>query len=356
MKIINEYLYKEIIKLFFIVLALVVVIYLAVDFFEKIDNFIENRIGLFEVLTFFILKTPFIIVNVCPIASLLSVIITFSLMNKNNEITALRAGGAGTFYLAAPILLIGIFFSIFLFLFSETVMPYSIKIANDIWYGKIKGRAIETTKDKDIWIKGDSNLINIKYYDPDEQKAFGISVIFFDKKFNMTKRINAEQGIFINDEWLFSNIMEQHLNGLKNKVYFFDKKNYRLSILPSDLLTVIRKPEEMSIKELLSYIKKIEKEGYDADGYKVEFWAKIAFPFTCIIMSLLGCGIPLKRKKKDTIFAYVAYGIGISFLYWIFYSFCLSLGHGEILLPFAAVWIPNFIFSCFTAIILLNAN
>ena len=75
MSIINKYLYKETIKFFIITLAVVLVIYLAVDFFEKIDNFIEKKVGILDALMFFVLKTPFIIVQVSPIASLLSVII-----------------------------------------------------------------------------------------------------------------------------------------------------------------------------------------------------------------------------------------------------------------------------------------
>jgi lipopolysaccharide export system permease protein len=112
----------------------------------------------------------------------------------------------------------------------------------------------------------------------------------------------------------------------------------------------------MSFKELLTYIRKIEEEGYDAAKYKVDLYAKLALPFVCVIMCILGTGIAIKGEKMESIFLCVAYGIGIAFFYWIFYSFCLSLGYGEMLPPAIAAWCANFVFLCFGLFTLLRAE
>ena len=48
--------------------------------------------------------------------------------------------------------------------------------------------------------------------------------------------------------------------------------------------------------------------------------------------------------------------LGIAFLYWVFFSFCLSLGYGELLPPFIAAWAANLIFSSIALVLLLNAE
>ena len=95
---------------------------------------------------------------------------------------------------------------------------------------------------------------------------------------------------------------------------------------------------------------------YDATNYKVDLYAKVAFPFVCIIMCIVGTGIALKEKKREGLALNIAYGIGIVFLYWIFYSFCVSLGYGEMLPPFIAAWTANLVFLSFGVITLLNAE
>ena len=52
----------------------------------------------------------------------------------------------------------------------------------------------------------------------------------------------------------------------------------------------------------------------------------------------------------------IALGIGTAFLYWIFYSFCLSLGYGEMLPPAIAAWTANLVFLCFSLITLQYAE
>ena len=117
MLIINRYLYREILKVFVLVIFVVTFIYIAVDFFEKIDNFLEKNVSLKDTFLFFLFKIPFIIVQITPISFFLSVIIIFSLMSKNNELIVLRASGASIFYLVFPIFILSLIFSFSLFFF-----------------------------------------------------------------------------------------------------------------------------------------------------------------------------------------------------------------------------------------------
>jgi lipopolysaccharide export system permease protein len=58
MTILDKYLSREIFRYFFMVLVLVVAIYLAVDFFEKIDNFMEAGLPFSRAIDFFFAFHP----------------------------------------------------------------------------------------------------------------------------------------------------------------------------------------------------------------------------------------------------------------------------------------------------------
>jgi len=382
MSIIHKYLTGEIFKCLFFVLAVVISIYLSVDFFEKIDNFMEAGLPFSKIFIFLIFKIPFIIAQIIPVCILLSVIIVFGLMTKNNELIALKSSGITVYYLLKPVLIIGLLLSLLLFFISEAVVPLTMGRANEIWLKEVKKESAVISKEKNIWIKGNRLITHITYYNPVEKAIFGISINAFDENFKLVRRIDAKKGLFKNGKWFLYEVIEQNFiidnqvllhmekewslyevieqnfnkeNG-QPRIKLYKEKLEKIDFLPDDLQRIIKKSEEMNFNELFNYIRKVEAEGYEATIYRVDFYAKIAFPFVCLIMCIIGAGIAFKRKVKEGLPVNVAYGIGIAFLYWILHSLCVSLGYGEMLPPLVAAWSANLIFSCFGILILLNAD
>ena len=112
----------------------------------------------------------------------------------------------------------------------------------------------------------------------------------------------------------------------------------------------------MNIKELWDYIRKVEAEGYDATNYWVDLFAKTAIPFICIIMSMVGTSIGVWDKIREGLPMCIVCGIGIAFLYWVAFSFCVSLGYGGMLPPIWAAWSTNFVFLCVGIFMLIKAE
>jgi len=381
MSIVDRYLAKEIMRHFAVVLAMVVCIYMAVDFFENIDAFMAKNVPFSTIATFFLNKIPFVIAQITPLGILLAVLIAFGLMSKNNEIIALKSSGISIYSLVRPLLGIGMLASLFLFFLAEVIVPVTMDTVNRIWIEDVRNEKVVISREKDIWIKGKRSIMHIKYYNPKEKAIYGITVNHFDDHFNLVKRIDAQKGVFQErtwlmrekemapdsarsfkvfqgPTWLLQEIMEQTLDKRSGQyqVTLKKRKIENLKFIPDDLKQVIKKSEEMNFKELLEYIRKVEAEGYDATGYRVDLYGKTALPFVCIIMVLVGTGIGVREKVKEGLPISVTYGIGIAFLYWVFYSFCVSLGYGEMLPPFIAAWTANLLFLCVGTILLLNAE
>lgn len=358
MTILDKYLTREIIKYLCMVLLSVVGIYLAVDFFQKIDNFMLADLPLSRMLAYFMLKLPLIVSQIMPVCVLLGVLIAFGLMNKNNEIIALKSGGVSVYYLLRPVLVIGIVFSIFLFLLSEAIVPVTISRANAIWLSEVKKKTLLTYKQNNIWIKGNRSIYYIDYYNPNKNRISGISLNYFDDEFRLIKRVDAKEGIYKEGKWVLFDLMEQVLDGKDEgyKVSFYEEQVAQVDFEPQDLKHLVKKSEEMSVTDLFEYIQDVENEGYDATTYRVDFHAKIAIPLVCVIMCIIGTGIAVKRRIKEGLSVSIAFGVAMVFLYWVSYSFCLSLGFGGMLPPIIAAWISNVIFACLGIVNLINAE
>lgn len=358
MTIIDRYISREILKIFFLILAAVAMIYLAVDFFEKVDNFMEADVASTRLVSYFLLKLPLEISQIAPVCILLAVLIALGLMNKNNEITALKSSGLSVYVLLRPVLVIGVVATIGLFLLSEVIVPVTISKANKIWSRDVKKKPLLTSRQKNIWIKGKRSIYHISFYNPKKDIISGIALNYFDADFQLIKRIEARQGIYENGQWKCIDLMEQVLgpNGTDYQVTFYDQRVVDLHLSPQDLRRVVKKSEEMNIAELFAYIQDVEAEGYDATIYRVDFHAKFAIPFVCIIMCIIATSIAVKPRIREGISISIAYGIGIIFLYGVTFSFCISIGYGGVLPPVIAAWIASVIFLCLGLINLINAE
>lgn len=358
MNILNRYLTREFLKFFFIVQTIVLLLYLSIDYLSNLDRFIKAGLPLSRGVTYVLLKIPYMTVLLTPVGTVISVIIVFGLMNKKRELLALKTSGVSVFTMLKPFLFTGAVLSLCLFLMAEEIVPVAMTRARYLKTTEIRKRQMVTSKEKNIWIKGDRRITHIKYYQALIQSIFGITQTFFDNGFNLIRRIDAEKGEFKEGTWVLSSVMEQRLDPETGemKIDFFDQKKEPLDFIPEDLNQVVKKSEEMGYRELYHYVKKMESEGYDATLYRVDLISKTAFPFVCILMCMMGIGITVKSRIDHGLPFYISSGIGISFLYWICHSFFLSLGYGGMLPPVAAGWGANLILTCASLYMLINAD
>ena len=148
MRVLYRYLAREIGRYFAVVLALVLILFVAVDYLGTMDEFIESGISLFRALQFVLLKIPFMVVMFIPVGILLSVLVTFGLMARNRELVALMSGGVSVYQLIRPILWMCAASAVALFFLSEAVAPITMARANRIQREEIRKEASLASADK----------------------------------------------------------------------------------------------------------------------------------------------------------------------------------------------------------------
>lgn len=358
MTILFRYVAREIFTYFFIVLAAVISIYVAVDFIEKIDNFMEAGVPASRCVVYLLYKLPFIFVQIAPVGFLLAILVALGLMSKSNEIIALKSCGIGKLHLLKPTLVLGVFFCGALFVVSEVVVPVFMVNANQIWLQEVRKKNIFASKTNDIWMRAARQIIHIKQYEPEKKRVSGITIHTFDDHFRLIDRIDAESGEHKNGRWQLNHAIRQVFDESSDgyQLTSLDTLAAEIDLNPDDLAQATKRSDEMGLRELGDYIEKVEREGYGAVRYRVDYHGKIAAPFVCLFLSLLGTAIGLRGKLREGMPVSITYGLGIAFLYWIFNSVCLSLGYAEMMPPLVAAWVANLVFFSIAGFLVLNAN
>ena len=75
------------------------------------------------------------------------------------------------------------------------------------------------------------------------------------------------------------------------------------------------KPERMGTLDLFTYIRHLDANGQTAQRYEIEFWKKVFYPLSCLVMVILALPFAYLHFRSGGIATYVFTGvmIGISF-------------------------------------------
>jgi lipopolysaccharide export system permease protein len=315
----------------------------------------EAGVSIGIIFSFFFFKTPYIIVQMMPVATMISVIMVLCIMKKNNELVALRACGLDELRFSQSIIIISLLISIFSFLLSELIVPYASSKSNEIW--DIEVNKQDPTRfygSNQIWYKSSDAIYWIKHFDSTGKIIQDPTFFFFDKAFRLTKRIEGKRGIWENGTWRIEEGIVQSLH--EDGDYIFSKfKDLFLEIpeTPDTFMRKIKDPEDMSYQQLKRHAETVGNEGYDNTGHLVDLNIKLAFPFISLVLAIVGIPVALKLKRGGMPLA-ITIGVGLCFLYMLIIGFSKALGLSGSLPPILSAWTANLIFILFGVYLMMD--
>ncbi|MBN1827686.1 MAG: LPS export ABC transporter permease LptG [Deltaproteobacteria bacterium] len=346
MTILDRYVLKEYVRNFSLILCALMTVYIIVDFFERVRMFLSNNATIGHILSYLLYNIPMILVLMLPITVLLASLVTFTILTRNNEVTAMKANGLSLYRVSASLIAAAIVASLAIFLLNEFVTPRTNRKVKHIRYIEVQKReSMGTFKKNEIWYRGQNGIYNFGIFDPLTGTIQGIKINYLDDHMKLVKRIDARRAAWEKDRWVFYDIL----------VTTFDEKRRPLlqklasAIVdipesPEDLSVVQKGADEMGYFELLRYIAKIRSEGFDASRYLPDLYGKISFPFVTIILTMLGIAFSVRSERSGGIFRSLGIGIVIGLSYWIIFGFSLSLGRSGSIPPAVAAWAANSLF------------
>jgi lipopolysaccharide export system permease protein len=343
----DRYIAGEIFRFFAMILLLVAVVFLVVDYLSNADKFFAVGLPMKRALAYVLFRLPRELVQLLPLCLLLSILTALGMVNRSNELTALKGGGIGPGVLLRPVMLVAACVCLLGLFVVEMIAPSAAARVNTIRYEELYPSAVSANRRENIRIRQDTFFIHIREVDVENERMEGVHLLETGRDtFLPRRRILAQSGIFVPEGWMLEAVVIQDLDEKTGAFTsrFHPQWMLKVGLQASDFERTRRGAEEMGIRALWRYIGKIQGEGYDTSRYRVDLFGKTAFPFAAFVLSMLAVSIALRPSMKKNMAVGMGYGMGVAFLYWICYSFSLSLGYGGILPPVFAAWMPNLFF------------
>jgi lipopolysaccharide export system permease protein len=358
LKILDRYILKEFLKFVGITVISLIVLFLIVDFFEKIRMFLSNQATPTQMASYFIFSIPMIISYMLPPAVLLATLLTYSSLSKFSEITAMKANGISLYRISIPPLVFAVLISIFLFFFNELITPAAVQKTERIIHAEVqKQTTFGFFKQNEIWYRGENAIYNFKMFDVNKDMLLGITINYFNPDFTLKARIDAEKGEWKNNQWVFYNLLSTHFD--KDNVPVLERSKEEVIYIPekpNDFKIIQKDAEKMGYFELKKYVHKIQTEGYDVQRYIVDLQGKIAASFVTIILVIIGVSFSLRSERSGGVMQSIGIGIFVGFSYFVVHAFSITLGRSGILPPLLAAWAANIFFSAAATMLLYRVR
>lgn len=351
MKTLRRMIFRDVIT----TVSFVTVAFLALFFFfDLLDEMRyvgrSDSYGVGQAMLVVLLEVPNHLYELLPITVLIGTIYVMARLAQSSEFTIMRTSGLGPWLALRTLLTIGAGFVVVTFLLGDYVAPLSERAATAA-QAKFMNKLI-TTGSTGAWLKerqdGNTLAINVRSIRSDE--LLGVRIFEFNKDGRMQRQIHADQAsVERDDHWKLVNVR------ISEFTYSGDQAVLQRSTQPEYLfkteLTIdmvaaaVHKPDRMPTIELFQFIQHLESNDQSTQKYEIEFWRKVFYPLSCLVMVVLALPFAYLHFRSGGIAGYVFGGVmaGISFfLLNNVFGYAGNLNNWQPMLTAAA---PSFIYS-----------
>jgi LPS export ABC transporter permease LptG/LPS export ABC transporter permease LptF len=363
-RILDAYVIREFLTMFFLVLAGFVMLMLVFTFFELVGDILRNHIPLATVGDYLLNLTPSMLYQIAPLAVLIAVLVTFGVLNRNSEIIAMKATGISLYRLVVPIVSISAILAISLFLFDEFYLPQANR-RQEALRSTIKGRPPQTfLHPEQKWMFGQprpgepGRIFYYQFFDPDRDEFANLSIFEFDPStFSLTRRVFAARVFWNLDtgSWIFQNGWDRDFNGATQTQYqeFKNTTFAEIHEEPTYFKKESLQSQEMNFGQLKSYIGDLRQSGFDTMRLRVALWHKLAYPLIAIVMAILAIPFALSMGRRGSVTG-IAVAIVVALAYWVVDGWFGAMGSVNYLPAALAAWTPDVLFGLTGSYLLLR--
>jgi len=356
--IINTY-KKYILSLFSKTLIEVTLIFfsliLIINLFEEI-KFLENEdVGTYYPIFLSLLNTPSVIFDILPFIFLISTLFFFIKLIDKNELSIFKYTGITNNQILSSVVFFSLIFGLFLIFAFYT---FSSKLKNQYLLMKNKfssdDKYLAVITENGLWIRDEINeTINITNADKiNNNKLNNISIVQFDKNFNLIQIIESKEVNIKTKNWIITNPLITKNNTTER----LEQLNFESNFDIEKINNLFSNLSSMSLMQL----NKLEKDyfdlGYSTVGIEVYENKIYSTPIYLAIMTLLSGIIMFNSKYKKSKLFNIILGIFLSVVIYYVNYFSGLLGENGRIPIILSVWLPLIILMLISLIGMVRLN
>ena len=295
MKTLRNYLWRDIAWACVATWLALIALFWFFDLLGELDDTGRGRYHLPQAILYCTLLAPGRLYDMLPIGALIGSLLALGKLHATSEYTIMRASGLSPWRIGLALLQGGLIVALCTALLGEWLAPAAVTRANEL-----KLAATNTVLAREfrsgLWIRQANNFVNVKEVTP--QRALkGITVYRFDAQRQLTEVRHATSGqAQPQGSWQLREVDVTRITPQTALTTHYPRLDWAAGITPALLTTLMVKPEQMAMRDLLAYIRHLQNNHQQDSRYRAAFWNKAVYPFVSLIMFMLA--IPFSASNR----------------------------------------------------------
>lgn len=341
-----RYVSKRFLELMALSFAVLFVAYLLIDVLDRLEWFSRHEASAMGVARFYGARVWLLASRAFPMAILVATSLIVSLLAVEGELIGMRACGISATRGTLPVLVIAIVFAPLYFLLNNVVVPRTNALADELKNTEIKARSRSAAEQREArkagyWYRSGSQLLEATLFDPDRGQAQDLTIFDLGEDGLPLSRTDATIGRHIGQGWWRLTEPSRVELAEGRVVRVPAPRHAQLGQTVKASIDTMHLP----VNAIATEARAVEEEGFDATPFWVDYHARLAEPFACLILPALvlffAVGGPPFPGPAQTLL--VSGVVGVSYILLVAVS--KSLGHGGAVPPVLGAWGPIAMFA-----------
>ncbi len=349
MKILDKYIFKQVLIATILGVILFVIIWISPEIlFRIIRQTMYGEITPDIAVKLFFLEVPEILGRAIPMGLLLGSLFVFDRLSKDFELITMRSIGVSVKRLLVPIVILSLFCSYLCFNIYEKFIPYSTTMIKKLRNQKYNNQFVYVDKNKEG--KPKQALIVANF---DGENMNNITVLKFAETVNdetplMKNIISAKKALYDGDGWTVLEGINYHIapDGVYDSITNIDsmsvlegsaaQKAFRL------MQFSVKRARELNKAQLKEYLSLLKSEELTEEYryMKNKQFQRHAQSFSCILLAICGVVLGFSKPREKRYLGYTA-AAGTIFVYFVIVPFLDLVAQKGVLPPLITAWLPS---------------
>jgi lipopolysaccharide export system permease protein len=349
MRLLDRYVIRNFLQVYFYCIAGFVSIWLIFDVSDNISTFIDQHVPLLLVARYYGTQLPQVFIILLPVSLLLSLLFALGRMSRANEIVSMLTAGVSLPRVLMPLIGIGLLTVGATMALNYSLAPHA-ELARKVFLSETQSHPSRAIQGQIFRNRTDLRTWFVQNFVPGSNTFNNVQVLQQDAKNNIVTNYVAARGYYRPETktWDLENVRVAHYDpsgNITKEDFFPTLKIEHWTETPFRLGSANERAEFLSLPELRDYLY------FNSDfpptllaPFRTHLQYRLALPWTCLVVvciaAPLGVGYS-RRGVLSSVAAAVMLVFAMNFLVHLF----LALGEGDRVPAWVAAWAPNLLFA-----------
>jgi lipopolysaccharide export system permease protein len=300
-------------------------------------------------------RFPQLLAFAFPFSFLLGALITFTTLNQNSEVVAMKAAGLSAHQLLAPLMAASLGLAGLSFLFNEYVVVDGSRILTAWDDNDYKPLPPESGILSNVWVTAGDDLVRVRLVTGRNQNVRLTGVTLFERQdITIHRIVEAERARPYENGWILEGV--RTYDTAMNMVLRQPALRALEGVEPQRFTLAKVDPEAQNFFTLKRNIAEMERAGVTTATAETGLWHKVSQPLSTLLMPLLAAMAAFGLARSGKVLVRAAIGMALGFAYFVVDNFAVALGNVGAYPPLLAAWAPFLLFLLIGETVLIRSE